>query len=87
MASCYGHQGQVDAAHVGAANPAPDLDGALSALEQSLIPSGISKQTHDSIAAEVAQDKSGRRKPDPGKPPDVSTIAGLLLGSPEFQRR
>jgi uncharacterized protein (DUF1800 family) len=32
--------------------------------------------------------KAGARKPaDAGRPPDVSTIAGLLLGSPEFQRR
>jgi hypothetical protein len=63
------------------------VDGALSALEQSLIPSGISKQTHDSIAAQVTGNKNGGRKPDPVKPPDVNTIAGLLLGSPEFQRR
>jgi uncharacterized protein (DUF1800 family) len=78
---------KVDSAHVGAANPAPDVDGALSALEQSLIPSGISKQTHDSIAAQVTGDKNGGRKTGPVKPPDVNTIAGLLLGSPEFQRR
>ena len=32
--------------------------------------------------------KSPQRKPaDVGRPPDASTIAGLLLGSPEFQRR
>ena len=78
---------KVDAARVGAANPAPDVDGALSVLEASLIPSGISKQTHDSIAAQVSGDKNGGRKPDAVKPPDVSTITGLLLGSPEFQRR
>jgi uncharacterized protein (DUF1800 family) len=78
---------KVDAAHVGAANPAPDVDAALSALEASLIPSGISKQTHDSIAAQVTGDKNGARKPDTVRPSDASTIAGLLLGSPEFQRR
>jgi hypothetical protein len=38
--------------------------------------------------AQQKQDKSGARKPvDAPRPPDVSTIAGLLLGSPEFQRR
>jgi uncharacterized protein (DUF1800 family) len=78
---------KVDAAHMGAANPAPDVDAALSALEASLIPSGISKQTHDSIAAQVSGDKNGGRKADAVRPPDASTIAGLLLGSPEFQRR
>ena len=78
---------KVDAARMGAANPAPDLDGALSALEASLIPSGISKQTHDSIAAQVSGDKNGGRKANAVRPPDASTIAGLLLGSPEFQRR
>jgi uncharacterized protein (DUF1800 family) len=32
--------------------------------------------------------KSSQRKPaDAARPPDASTIAGLLLGSPEFQRR
>ena len=32
--------------------------------------------------------KSPQRKPaDAARPPDASTIAGLLLGSPEFQRR
>jgi hypothetical protein len=32
--------------------------------------------------------KSSPRKPaDAARPPDASTIAGLLLGSPEFQKR
>jgi uncharacterized protein (DUF1800 family) len=88
---------KVDAAHLdtpsaGAPNadvptPAPDFDAALSALESSLIPSGISKQTHDSIAAQVTGEKNPALKPQPVKPPDVNAIAGLLLGSPEFQRR
>jgi uncharacterized protein (DUF1800 family) len=45
----------------------------LSALENSLLDGDVSKQTTDSIAA---QPKS-----------DSKTMAGLLLGSPEFQRR
>ncbi len=69
-----------------ALSTAPDFDVALSALESSLIPSGISKQTHDSIAAQVTGEKKPTRK-QPVKPPDVNAIAGLLLGSPEFQRR
>jgi hypothetical protein len=32
--------------------------------------------------------KNQQRKPaDAARPPDASTIAGLLLGSPEFQKR
>ena len=77
----------------------PDSDATLSALEAELIVGGVSKQTHDSITAQIeAAGKNGaQQKPDskPGgrkpenaaKPPDVNTIAGLLLGSPEFQRR
>jgi hypothetical protein len=73
----------------------------LSTLESTLIASGVSKQTHDSIAAQmdaVAAARGGtQQKPEMGtaprkpentaRPPDASVIAGLLLGSPEFQRR
>jgi uncharacterized protein (DUF1800 family) len=79
-------------------NSAQDSTLALSTLENSLLAGDVSKQTHDSITAQIdaaamngaqqKQDKSGARKPvDASRPPDVSTIAGLLLGSPEFQRR
>jgi uncharacterized protein (DUF1800 family) len=50
-----------------------NLAETLSALENSLLEGDVSKQTTDSIAA---QQKS-----------DSKTMAGLLLGSPEFQRR
>jgi hypothetical protein len=43
-----------------------------------LLADDVSKQTHDSIVAQVGA---------PARPPSASTIAGLLLGSPEFQRR
>jgi uncharacterized protein (DUF1800 family) len=69
----------------------------LSTLEASLIVSGVSKQTHDSIEAQIdaarkngqkLDSQGGRRKLEGGaRPPDASMIAGLLLGSPEFQRR
>jgi len=86
----------------------PDATVALSTLESSLIAGGVSKQTHESIVAQIEAGKneagkieagktSAPQKPDgkaaarkPGdasRPPDVSMIAGLLLGSPEFQRR
>ena len=75
----------------------PDADATLSSLEASLIAGGVSKQTHDSITAqmEAAKNaapqhpgKAGARKTESApRPPDANTLAGLLLGSPEFQRR
>ena len=79
--------------------PLTDASLALSALEGKLLVADVSKQTHDSIVAQIEapakvpasdqqnknpQSKDKRAQP---KPPDASTIAGLLLGSPEFQRR
>jgi uncharacterized protein (DUF1800 family) len=53
--------------------PKPDAAQTLIGLENVLRDGDVSKQTHDSIAA---QQKADRK-----------TMAGLLLGSPEFQRR
>jgi uncharacterized protein (DUF1800 family) len=100
---------KVDTAQLAASNPSPpDASATLATLEASLVAGGVSKQTHDSITAQMeaaktdaakpdATKKSGAQKPDNksaprkpeagARPPDVSTIAGLLLGSPEFQRR
>jgi hypothetical protein len=91
---------KVDAAQLaGSGPPSPDASLTLSALEASLLVGGVSAQTHDSIVAQIEaagknggppkpDNKAGARKPaDAARPPDVSTIAGLLLGSPEFQRR
>jgi uncharacterized protein (DUF1800 family) len=88
---------KADAAQLAENNPlTPDAALTLSTLETSLLPGGVSQQTHDSIAAQIeAAGKNGapqkpdnKRKPaDAARSPDVSTMAGLLLGSPEFQRR
>ena len=75
-----------------------DSSVTLARLEAGLLEGDVSKQTHDSIAAQIEaagkngqqkQDNNARqRKPDGAShPPDGSTIAGLLLGSPEFQKR
>jgi hypothetical protein len=90
---------KVDASQL-SGSPLPlDSSATLSTLETSLIAGGVSKQTHDSIVAQSEtsgkneaqpkpDNKAGSRKPgDAAQAPDVSTIAGLLLGSPEFQRR
>jgi uncharacterized protein (DUF1800 family) len=91
---------KVDVAQL-AGPPSPEATIALSALESKLLASDVSKQTHDSIVAEMAtparnaapsDDAAPQNRRSPGKPaavrpPDASMIAGLLLGSPEFQRR
>jgi uncharacterized protein (DUF1800 family) len=88
---------KADAAQLaGSGAEPPDAAGTLSALEASLLAGGVSKQTHDSIVAqmEAAKQNGEQRKSDnkrkvgdAERSPNVSTIAGLLLGSPEFQRR
>jgi len=63
-------------------------DGALLALEEKLLAADVSKQTHDSIVAQLSpKGDASAKKPQQPRPPDINTIAGLLLGSPEFQRR
>jgi|HubBroStandDraft_5_1064220.scaffolds.fasta_scaffold37513_1 uncharacterized protein (DUF1800 family) len=92
---------KVDAIQIGGNNPSPPPDAAatLAALEANLLVGGVSQQTHDSIVAQIAaagkngaqakQDSKGvpSKSGNGARAPDVSTIAGLLLGSPEFQRR
>jgi uncharacterized protein (DUF1800 family) len=92
---------KVDLAQLAGGNvptPPGDSNLALITLETSLLAGDVSKQTHDSITAQIdASAKGTPQKQDsksaPRKPPeqprssDVNTIAGLLIGSPEFQRR
>jgi hypothetical protein len=86
---------KVDASQLAGSSAATDSSATLSALESNLVASGISKQTHDSITAQLDAGKNGAqpkqaaaRKPEgASRPPEASTIVGLLLGSPEFQRR
>jgi hypothetical protein len=81
----------------------PDAVHALATLENSLLAGTVSKQTHDAIVAELQNQAAGgasngkavvkpaaRKNEKPAPPPPASntgTIAGLILGSPEFQRR
>ncbi len=68
--------------------PHNDPQQALTALENSLLAGDVSQQTHDVISARLQDSKISRRKlDDPARPPNISLIAGLLLGSPDFQRR
>jgi uncharacterized protein (DUF1800 family) len=65
-----------------------DAQQALANLENSLLAGYISRQTHDTISKQLEDPKiSQRRLDDPKRPPNVAAITGLILGSPEFQRR
>ena len=73
-----------DLATIGSEDP----QQTLIELENILLAGDVSKQTHDVISARLQDAKITRRKlDDPTRPPNISMIAGLLLGSPEFQRR
>jgi uncharacterized protein (DUF1800 family) len=77
---------QVDSEHMPGRSDDPQQS--LAVLENSLLAGEVSQQTHDVISARLQDSKISRRKlDDPARPPNVGLIAGLLLGSPEFQRR
>lgn len=70
----------------------------LSMLENKLVAGGVSQQTHDSIVGQIVPEGNAARGVSgsdggPQKPADLNlprmtnTVTGLLLGSPEFQRR
>jgi uncharacterized protein (DUF1800 family) len=56
-------------------------------LEQALVPGDISKQTHQTIEERIVTPQAMAQFEDPGHPANINVIAGLLLGSPEFQRK
>ena len=65
-----------------------DAEQALAQLEASLLGGDISRQTHDTITKQLEDPKiSQRQLDDPKRPPNVGAIEGLILGSPEFQKR
>jgi hypothetical protein len=65
-----------------------DSQQALAVLETSLLAGDISKTTHEAISKRLEDPEIAQRKlDDPARLPDVGMLAGLILGSPEFQRR
>ena len=80
---------QADTQPILSANPAPtDPQQVLAVMENSLLAGDISKQTHDTISKQMQVPQvTQRRLDDPARPPHLSVIEGLLVGSPEFQRR
>jgi len=83
-----GTQVDTSSQYTGEARSTNDPSHVLANLEQALLAGDVSKQTHDTIAAHLADDSISQRKlDDPARPPNTAMIEGLLLGSPEFQRR
>jgi uncharacterized protein (DUF1800 family) len=83
----------------GSSNRAEDVQRTL---EQTLLAGDVSAQTHETIARQLnatSDDIKARNDPQttnvpkmslmnaPPKPVNQGTVAGLILGSPEFQRR
>jgi hypothetical protein len=56
-------------------------------LEQTLLQGDVSKQTHQTIEQRTVSPELVAQAQDPKHVPNVNVIAGLLLGSPEFQRK
>ncbi len=56
-------------------------------LEQTLLCGDVSKQTHQTIEAKIVSPDVAAQFANPNRPMNVNVIAGLLLGSPEFQRK
>jgi uncharacterized protein (DUF1800 family) len=69
--------------------PAPaDPSAALAALEQSILAGDVSPQTHAVMQKQLGDPQISQRKlDDADKKPNYGAIAGLIMGSPEFQRR
>ena len=62
----------------------PTSDQALAGLEDRLLAGDVSQQTHATITTRLNDPKANRRRQDDG---NAVLITGLLLGSPEFQKR
>jgi uncharacterized protein (DUF1800 family) len=75
------------ASALGAAPPA-DAHQTLTAFEQAYLDGDVSQQTHDAIVKQLDDPQITQRKlDDKARTPNAGAIAGLILGSPEFQKR
>jgi uncharacterized protein (DUF1800 family) len=68
--------------------PVASADQAVGNFEQALLAGDVSKQTHETILKQLSDPQvTGRMLDDPARPERIGIVAGLILGSPEFQRR
>jgi uncharacterized protein (DUF1800 family) len=66
----------------------PDAEAALAILETDMLAGDVSAQTHQVMLKQLNDPKVTQRKfDDPNRAPNYGAIAGLIMGSPEFQRR
>jgi uncharacterized protein (DUF1800 family) len=73
---------------LGSAVAPSDSTAALARLENTLLAGDVSKQTHETILKHAVDPQvTGRLLDDPSRPVNVGVLAGLILGSPEFQKR
>jgi uncharacterized protein (DUF1800 family) len=73
---------------LGSAEAPSDTNAALARLENTLLAGDLSKQTHETILKHAVDPAvTGRVLDDPSRPVNVGVLAGLILGSPEFQKR
>jgi uncharacterized protein (DUF1800 family) len=67
---------------------APDSGSALAVLENGLLAGDVSPQTHAVIVKQLNDPQVSQRKlDDAAATPNYGAIAGLIMGSPDFQRR
>ena len=79
---------QVDIGRILSGPPPADAGQGLAMLEQTLLQGDVSKNTHDTIQKRLVDPQVTQRKlDDPQRAPNLGVLAGLLMGSPEFQRR
>ena len=79
---------KVNAAEVLGSAPLGDAHETLTAFEQAYLDGAVSEQTHAAILKQLDDPQITRRKlDDTARTPNVGAIAGLILGSPEFQKR
>jgi uncharacterized protein (DUF1800 family) len=69
------------------AGGATDAQQALAAMENLLLAGDVSSQTHETIGKQLDDPKIAQRLDDTKRPPNVAAITGLILGSPEFQKK
>jgi uncharacterized protein (DUF1800 family) len=70
------------------AQPPTDAHQTLTVFEQAYLDGAVSEQTHAAIVTQLDDPQITRRKLDDStRTPNAGAIAGLILGSPEFQKR